>query len=425
MASSLASFLLPLLLTVAASAQQIGTTTPERHPPLTTYKCSVAGGCQALNTSVVIDSSTRWLHSISTPSQGCNVGSAPCDTAEACAANCALEGVDYSLQGIQTTGDALKLNQWRQDNTTGKWQTVSPRTYLLSPTGDTYENITLLNAELTFDVDLSNLPCGMNGALYLSEMELDGGITASKGLNKAGAPYGTGYCDAQCPSLPFINGAANTAKLGACCNEMDIWEANALATAYTPHPCMAERIRTCDNDVDCGQPKGYCDKWGCSFNAYQQGYHDFYGRGKQVDTNKKFTVVTQFVSSNNRTDGKLVDIRRLYIQDGKVIQNVQAKVGGGSVLADSVTDPYCNATATWTQERGGIAHMGEALARGMVLIFSLWADDGGYMTWLDSGNSGPCNATEGNPAEIVQHTPDASVTFSNIRWGEIGSTFKA
>ena len=22
-----------------------------------------------------------------------------------------------------------------------------------------------------------------------------------------------------------------------CCAEMDIWEANSMATAYTPHPC--------------------------------------------------------------------------------------------------------------------------------------------------------------------------------------------
>jgi cellulose 1,4-beta-cellobiosidase len=62
------------------------------------------------------------------------------------------------------------------------------------------------NHEFTFDVDLSNLPCGFNGALYFVSMDADGGLKKYSG-NKAGAKYGTGYCDAQCPrDLKFING---------------------------------------------------------------------------------------------------------------------------------------------------------------------------------------------------------------------------
>jgi cellulose 1,4-beta-cellobiosidase len=64
----------------------------------------------------------------------------------------------------------------------------------------------LLNKEFTFDVDVSNLPCGLNGALYLVEMDEDGGM-AKYSSNKAGAKYGTGYCDTQCPhDIKFING---------------------------------------------------------------------------------------------------------------------------------------------------------------------------------------------------------------------------
>jgi len=300
----------------------------------------------------------------------------------------------------------------------------------------------------------------MNGALYLSDMELDGGRKVSKGLNTAGAEYGTGYCDAQCPILGFVNGVANPGKLGACCNEMDIWEANSRATVYTPHPCKAERIRTCDNELDCGQPSGYCDKWGCSYNPYAHGHKDFYGRGAEnkVNTLLPFTVITQFHTS--LTTGALANITRLYLQNGTLVHNTVTTAAGKTT--DNINDPYCNATAAWTQQRGGIEVMGQALARGMVLIFSLWAgeswnffpsfffplgpfqtttlkatallsrydtnaftsDDGGFMTWMDSGSSGPCNSTEGDPRQIVQHTPDASVKFSNIRWGEIGSTFK-
>merc|ERR1719211_170342 len=56
----------------------------------------------------------------------------------------------------------------------------------------------LPNKEFTFDVDVSNLPCGLNGALYFVEMDEAGGKYPT---NTAGASYGTGYCDAQCPVL--------------------------------------------------------------------------------------------------------------------------------------------------------------------------------------------------------------------------------
>ena len=67
----------------------------------------------------------------------------------------------------------------------------------------------LLNQEFTFDVDVSNLPCGLNGALYFVAMDPDGGKHFP--TNKCGAKYGTGYCDAQCPhDMKFINGEANS-----------------------------------------------------------------------------------------------------------------------------------------------------------------------------------------------------------------------
>ncbi|KAG6838176.1 hypothetical protein C0991_001343, partial [Blastosporella zonata] len=69
-----------------------------------------------------------------------------------------------------------------------------------------YEMIKLVNQEYTFDVDVSNLPCGLNGALYFSEMDADGGVSKYP-TNKAGAKYGTGYSDSQCPrDWKFIEG---------------------------------------------------------------------------------------------------------------------------------------------------------------------------------------------------------------------------
>lgn len=46
----------------------------------------------------------------------------------------------------------------------------------------------------------------MNGALYFVSMDLDGGKSKYPS-NTAGAKYGTGYCDSQCPrDLKFIAG---------------------------------------------------------------------------------------------------------------------------------------------------------------------------------------------------------------------------
>jgi cellulase len=205
---------------------------------------------------------------------------------------------------------------------------------------------------------------------------------------------------------------------------MDILEANALAQAMTPHACNAtvKGVYKCQGTDECNQATGVCDEWGCGVNPYSYGFKDYYGRGLTVDTNHKFTVTTQFITSNGRADGVLTEIRRLYVQNGTVIKNQAVSAGGATY--DSITNSYCNATASWSEQRGGLPQMGKAIGRGMVLIFSVWADNGGFMNWLDSGNSGPCNATEGDPSLIVQQHPDAAVTFSNIKWGEIGSTFK-
>jgi cellulose 1,4-beta-cellobiosidase len=130
----------------------------------------------------------------------------------------------------------------------------------------------LLNQEFTFDVEVADLACGLNGALYFVEMEADGGMAAHP-TNKAGAAYGTGYCDAQCPhDVKWINGEANSMNwepsptdpnsgkghYGTCCQEMDIWEANSISQAYTTHPCDTVGQVRCEG-IECGDnPDNRC-----------------------------------------------------------------------------------------------------------------------------------------------------------------------
>lgn len=65
---------------------------------------------------------------------------------------------------------------------------------------------------------MDKLPCGMNSALYLSEMLADGGKSE---LNRGGAYWGTGYCDAQCYTTPFINGEVSQPRAPMMC--FTIW----------------------------------------------------------------------------------------------------------------------------------------------------------------------------------------------------------
>jgi len=444
-------------LLVSARAQLAGTVTAETHPALTVSQCT-ASGCKTSTQSIVLDSNWRWLHN-KVGYTNCYTGNAfnetICTSGKACAQNCMLEGADYKgVYGISTSGNALKLNfVTKSDNTN-----VGSRTYLMAAGSQTkYQMLKLMNQEFTFDVDVSKLPCGLNGALYFSEMAEDGGM-AKYSTNKAGAKFGTGYCDAQCPrDIKFINGEANSVgwggsendpnagagQYGSCCSEMDIWEGNSISTAYTPHPCSVTGPTRCEG-TDCGIGDRYasvCDADGCDFNSYRMGNTEFYGPGMTLDTNKPMTVVTQFISTDGTANGDLKEIKRFYVQGGKTFANSDSMIEG--VPGNSLTTEFCAAQKTafgdsnLFQTRGGLKKMGQALKNGMVLVMSIWDDHTAQMLWLDAPyppdkdpsapgvSRGTCAPDSGAPEVVEAESPDATVTYSNIKWGPIGSTFKA
>ncbi|KAI1135178.1 glycoside hydrolase family 7 protein [Hypoxylon sp. FL0543] len=423
------------LLASQAAAQGIGDA--ETHPRLTTEKCTVKDGCVKQNTSLVLDASFHNLRqSNGTGSCGGYRGQFSkelCPDHESCARNCVFDGADYEGSGVRANGSALTLNMYRELD--GNVTAVSPRVYLLDAQGEDYEVLFVKKGELSFDVDVSKLVCGMNGALYLAEMNKTGARSA---LNPAGAKYGTGYCDAQCPVLPFIDGVANIDSKGACCNEMDLWEANSLASTFTAHVCAQPGVYQCKGD-ECGS-LGVCEKSGCAYNTWKLGNQTFYGPNTQpssaagsnatkfaVDTTRPFTVVTQFLTSDNPSPisfGALNEVRRLYVQDGAVIANA-AVADPYMPPGDSLRMSHCQAGAALFDDLGGLATTGRALDRGMVLAFSIWNDDRQFMNWLDAGEAGPCTYQEGDPEVIRRTRPDTSVTFSNVRWGELGSTYNS
>jgi cellulose 1,4-beta-cellobiosidase len=196
-----AAALLSFLFLVGAYGQQVGTDTPEVHPSLTWQSCSAAGSCTSNPGSVVLDANWRYLHT--TGNTNCYNGNTwdttICPDPTTCSTNCALDGADYDgTYGISSSDDALTLQFVTGTN-------VGSRVYLMASDDTNYQLFKLKNKEFTFDVQTSNLPCGVNGALYFSQMDADGGLSKFP-TNKAGAKYGTGYCDAQCPhDIKFIN----------------------------------------------------------------------------------------------------------------------------------------------------------------------------------------------------------------------------
>lgn len=153
-----------------------------------------------------------------------------------------------------------------------------------------------------------------------------------------------------------------------------------MGMAYTPHPCQTSAQHMCQGD-NCGgtysssRYAGDCDPDGCDWNPFRMGNKNFYGAGKTVDTSKKFTVVTQFKGSGS----SLSEIKQYYVQNGQKIYQPNSTwptLEGYS----TITDAFCKAqkvefndTDVFSQ-KGGLAQMGAALSKGMVLVLSLWDD---------------------------------------------------
>jgi cellulose 1,4-beta-cellobiosidase len=467
------------LLPAFIRAQQVGTSQAESHPKLPWQTCTRSGCTTQSNGQIVLDANWRWLH-VTDGYTNCYTGNTwnttVCTNGATCAQKCALDGANYqSTYGIATSGNALTLKFVTKSSGTN----IGSRVYLMESESK-YQMFNLLNKEFTFDVDVSQLPCGLNGALYFVQMDADGGLSKYS-TNKAGAKYGTGYCDSQCPrDIKFINGEvsvilitlyssfltdcaqpkansvgwtpspndtnAGNGKYGSCCAEMDIWEANSISAAYTPHPCKTTNSggqQRCTGQ-ECNTPDRYgglCDPDGCDFNSFRMGVKDFYGKGMTVDTSKKFTVVTQFITNNNSSSGTLTEIRRLYKQDGKVIQNSKVNFPGLLPATDSITEKFCTESKTAFGDtnsfakNGGLAGMGASLGKGHVLVLSIWDDHTANMLWLDSnypttGDAskpgiarGTCSTSSGKPEDVESNAANSQVIFSNIKFGDIGSTY--
>lgn len=449
-----------ILSSILASvhAQQIGTNQAEVHPTLS-WSTYSAGGSSTTNAgSIVLDANWRWVHDVG-GTTNCYTGNtwdtSVCDSDTTCATACAVDGADYeSTYGITTTGDSLRLD-FVTENSSGA--NVGSRTYLLKDE-NTYEIFNLLNQEFSITIDDSNLPCGLNGAVYFVVMDADGGKSEYPNA-VAGAEYGVGYCDSQCPrDLKFIQGMANiagwepdsnsansgTGNYGSCCAEIDIWEGNSISQALTPHPCTTPTNTLCTGNA-CGgtysttRYAGTCDPDGCDFNPYRMGNLDFWGPGMTIDSTKPVQVITQFITDDGTDTGTLSEVKRFYVQDGVTYAQPNSQIAG--ITGNTIDTAYCTAelsifdeTTSFT-DKGGMAGVSAALEAGVVLVMSLWDDYAVDMLWLDSiyptnetastpgAARGTCSTSSGVPATVESQNADSYVIYSDIRVGPINSTF--
>ncbi|XP_023342726.1 probable 1,4-beta-D-glucan cellobiohydrolase A [Eurytemora carolleeae] len=457
--------LLLLTLVGVTVSQLVGDLKKNEPLPLEIQECTGSMSCTPVKTKVTMDQNWRWVHKVG-QSSNCYTGNlwddSVCPDPQTCTQNCCIDGIDNvdwaGTYGVSSTGKEVSI----QFVTNGPYSTnIGSRMYLLDPSENEYYMFKLKNKELTMDVDVSMLPCGLNGAVYLVEMDKDGGASKHP-TNKGGAAYGTGYCDAQCPhDIKFINGEANSGDwipsdndanagvghYGSCCVELDIWEANSISTAFTLHPCDTTGPVRCEGK-DCGDNAsgerydGLCDKDGCDFHSWRMGDQTFFGPGSnfKVDTTKPMTVVTQFITNDGTDTGDLVEMRRLYVQNGVLIANSFSNVPGVD-KTDSVNEKMCEQSKNAFgdplafQEKGGMKAFGDSMENGMVLVLSLWDDHEAGMLWLDSNfpadadpskpgvSRGSCSTDSGNPADLEANYPKATVKISNLKVGTLGSTF--
>merc|ERR1719222_181868 len=440
-----------LASSIAIAAGQAGTLQTENHPAMTWTDHG-----ESKNGKVVIYANWRWTHKTG-ETTNCYTDNlwdpTLCPDKDTCTQNCVVEGADQDYTdtyGVNSDGSSLTLGFV----TEGPYSTnIGSRTFLMAD-DNAYQLFQLKNKEFTYTVDDSQLDCGLNSALYFVQMDADGGKSK---YGNAGAELGLGYCDAQCPhDLKFINNEANmedwkpsetdpnagTGKYGSCCTEIDIWEANKMSMAYTMHSCSPGEQTRCSGTT-CGDNgedrfKGMCDKNGCDIQPHRLGVHNFFGPGSdfQVDSTKPVTVTTQFITNDGTDHGKLTEVRQFYQQDGRTIEHPSYTVNGNA--HNTITDDFCADWVAVTQygtnflEKGGLDAVEKAIDAGVVLVMSLWDDHYANMLWLDStyptdgsqpgSYRGPCGIDTGVPTDVEVNQASATVKFSDIKFGPIGST---
>lgn len=85
----------------------------------------------------------------------------------------------------------------------------------------------------------------------------------------------------------------------------------------------------------------------------------------------KFTVTTQFLTNNNCASGTLSQVRRLYVQDGRVIQNSNTNITG-ITMTDHISVAFCAAEKTALGGPDAFSAQGGMSASGILWV-AVWS----------------------------------------------------
>merc|ERR1739845_165392 len=171
--------------------------------------------------------------------------------------------------------------------------------------------------------------------------------------------------------------------------------------------------------------KGVCDKNGCDIQAYRFNVRDFYGPSDKFKVNslKPVTVTTQFMTDDGTDSGTINGNKHKTISDDMCKDWVAETKDGTNFI-----------------EKGGMGAVDTVFKNGAVLVMSLWDDHYANMLWLDStypvdqhkacqaGKGDPgtcrgsCDITSGVPADVEKDVANATIHFSDIKYGKIGTT---
>eukprot|EP00456_Euglypha_rotunda_P058223 TRINITY_DN4833_c0_g1_i11.p1 TRINITY_DN4833_c0_g1~~TRINITY_DN4833_c0_g1_i11.p1 ORF type:complete len:308 (+),score=12.98 TRINITY_DN4833_c0_g1_i11:95-1018(+) len=246
--------------------------------------------------------------------------------------------------GLKTSGTTVTLNH----NSGGFIAQECDTSYKPS----TPKRWQLLGRSLSFNVNLANVGCACNLALYLIQMP------AYNSSNVADpTSCGNYYCDAN-------------KVCGIYCPEFDIMEANNRAFQTTPHKCNAPS----------GNYYSSCDGGGCGQNVIRID-SSAYGPNAPINTYNTFSVKIFFGTNSG---GQLSSVTTTLSQNGHTFQMIHDDSKCGSGYLESMTD---------------------AFKSGMTLYYSYWGSDANTMSWLDippCDYSTSCTGGSATISDIVQ-----------------------
>jgi cellulose 1,4-beta-cellobiosidase len=387
------AILLAALLFASTYAQWPCGRIEEKHPPFTWHSCH-GKECHQKYGAVVLDATLRQIDCCHGSFNINDLQRTACKKKNktTCPVDCCIEGADYQAHGISTDDTSLTLDLGASDPDTPKdlvrVLTLKDDERYLQP-----HLIRADDSEYTFDLEIRNVPPGYKARVSLHWMWGNGGKGKEKG-DKAGARYGTGYCDATCDQgQRFVHGKANydgwvpsehdptlgKGPLGACCAHFVLWEGNTESTDFGFSPCSPTWPHWCKTEK-CRQK---CFAPGCTWIPHGNRHKPFYGPGptNTIDSTRKFSVVNQWFSQQTPLVAAILKTRAMYfIQDGKLFRSPPSDYRPNGKEFFTMNKQYCQKVVSefkngkWWKRSGKWWQRGYGHNYPMVPVFSLFRD---------------------------------------------------